>query len=80
MVTFAIAIAPAFILGPKYVGTFKVTVNISSPSTMLSFITVMFTVFLVLPAITVTVCVAELKSTLPPTVITIIVMNTQEIW
>lgn len=80
MVTFAIEIAPAFIPGPKYVGTFKVTVNISSPSTMLSFITVMLNVFLVLPAIIVTVCVAELKSTLPPIAITIIVMNTQKIW
>ena len=67
MVTVAIVIGSAFVLGPKEVGTSKLMVNVSSPSTMLSFITVMFTVLLVSPAIIFIICVADLKSTLPPT-------------
>ena len=64
IVAVAIVILPAVI--PGEVGTFKVIVNISSPSTMLSLITVIFIVLLLAPAVIVAVCVAELKSTPPP--------------
>ena len=64
IVAVAIVILPAVI--PGEVGTFKVIVNISSPSTMLSLITVILTVLLLDPAVIVAVCVAELKSTPPP--------------
>ena len=64
IVALAIVISPAVI--PGEVGTFKVIVNISFPSTMSSLITVMSTVLLLVPAVIVTVCVAELKSTPPP--------------
>ena len=64
IVAVAIVIAPAII--PGMFGTFKFIVNVSSPSTMLSFTTVMFTVLLLLPAVIMAVCVAELKSALPP--------------
>ena len=64
IVAVAIVTAPAII--PGETGTFKFIVNVSSPSTMLSSTTVMFTVLLLLPAVIVAVCVAELKSTLPP--------------
>ena len=60
IVAVAIVIAPAII--PGETGTFKFIVNVSSPSTMLSSTTVMFTVLLLLPAVIVAVCVAELKS------------------
>ena len=65
IVAVAIVIVPAIIPG-EVAGTSNVIVNISSPSTMLSLITVMFTVLLLVPAVIVTVCVAELKSTLFP--------------
>ena len=64
IVAVAIVILPAII--PGEVGTIKFIVNISSPSTMLSFLTVMFTVLLLVPAVIIAVCVAESKSTLPP--------------
>ena len=64
IVAVAIVILPA--VTPGEVGTFKVIVNISSPSTMLSLITVMLIVLLLAPAVIVAVCVAELKSTPPP--------------
>ena len=64
IVTFAMVILPVVI--PGEVGTFKVIVNISSPSTMLSLITLMFIVLLLAPALIIAVCVAELKSTPPP--------------
>ena len=64
IVAVAIVILPAVI--PGEVGTFKVIVNISSPSTMLSLITAMLIVLLLAPAVIVAVCVAELKSTPPP--------------
>ena len=67
IVALAIVISPAVI--PGEVGTFKVIVNISFPSTMSSLITVMSTVLLLVPAVIVTVCVAELKSTPPPEMI-----------
>ena len=51
MVAVAMIYSPAIILGLSDGGTFNSIVNISSPSTMLSFITVMFTVLLLLPAI-----------------------------
>ena len=55
---------PAII--PGETGTFKFIVNVSSPSTMSSFTTAMFTVVLVVPAVIVTFCVIELKSTSLP--------------
>ena len=67
IVAVAIVIAPAIIPGPSEAGTFKFIVNISSPSTMSLFITGIFMVLLLDPAVIVTVCVVELKSTLPPT-------------
>ena len=64
IVAVAIVIVPAIILGE--VGTFKFIVNISTPSTMLSFIIVMFTVLVLAPAVIIAVCLAELKSILFP--------------
>ena len=64
IVAVAIVILPA--VTPGEVGTFKVIVNISFPSTMLSLTTVMLIVLLLAPAVIVAVCVAELKSTPPP--------------
>ena len=60
----AMVIAPANI--PGVTGTFKLMVNVSFPSTMSSSITVMFTVLLLVPAVIITFCVVELKSTLLP--------------
>ena len=66
MVAVAIVIAPAVIPGASESGTFKFIINISSPSTMSSAITVMFTVLLLVPAVIVAVCDVELKSILFP--------------
>ena len=63
-----VATAPVTVPGiiPGNIGTFKFIVNVSSSSTMSSSITAMFTVLLLVPAVIVAVCIAELKSTLPP--------------
>ena len=58
--------APAFTLGLREGGTVKPVLNVSFPSTILSFTTVIFIVLLLLPAIIVTVCGVELKSMLSP--------------
>jgi len=62
IIAVAIVVAPATIPGPSEGGTFKFIVNISSPSTMLSFTTGMFTVLLLVSEVILTVCNAELKS------------------
>ena len=64
IVAVAIVIAPATI--PGEIGTLRFIVNVSSPSTMSSSITAMFTVLLLLPAVITAVCGIELKSTSPP--------------
>ena len=69
IVTVTMIISPAIIPVGSEDGTFKFTANISSPSTMVSFITVMFTVVLLVPALITAVCAVELKSTLFPGVI-----------
>ena len=46
----ALVIEPAIIPGPSDDDTFKLILNISSPSTMLSFVTATLTVVLVAPA------------------------------
>lgn len=48
-------------------GTVKLILNVSFPSTMSSFINVMLTVLLLVPAIMVMTCRVELKSMSPPT-------------
>ena len=60
IVAVAIVIAPATIAGDT--GTFKFIVNVSSPSTMSSSTTAMFTVLLLVPAVITAVCMSELKS------------------
>ena len=64
IVPVAIVIPPASIPGDT--GTFKFIVNVSSPSTMLSSVTAMFTALLLVPAVITAVCVVESKSSLPP--------------
>ena len=51
---------------PGDTGTFKFIVNISSPSTMLSLVTVILTVLLLVPALIIALCVADMKSILFP--------------
>ena len=53
---------------PGETGTFKFIVNVSFPSTMSSSIIVIFTVLLLVPAVIITFCVVELKSTSLPMV------------
>ena len=67
IVAVALVIAPVVIPGPSDDGKLKLILNVSFPSTMLSFITVMIIVLLLVPAIIVTVCGAESKSVLLPT-------------
>ena len=67
IVAFAIIRAPAIIPGDT--GTFKFIVNISSPSTMLSLVTAIFTVLLLVPAMIIAFCVVELKSSFPPYIV-----------
>ena len=50
MIPVALVCEPALILEPSDDGTFKLILNISSPSTMLSFVTATLTVVLVAPA------------------------------
>jgi len=66
IVAVAIVVVPATTPGPSEDGTFKFIIKISSPSTMSSSTTVMFTVLLLVPAVIVAVCDAESKSTLLP--------------
>ena len=65
IVPVAIVTPPASIPGDT--GTFKFIVNVSSPSTMSSSVTAMFTVLLLVPAVITAVCVVESKS-LPKTI------------
>ena len=58
----ALVIEPATTPGPNDDGTFKLILNISSPSTMLSFVTATLTVVLVAPAGIVTMSGVMLKS------------------
>ena len=67
IVAVALVIAPVSILAPSEGGTVKLILNVSFPSTMLSFITLVFIVLSLVPAIIVTVCGAESKSMLLPT-------------
>ena len=67
MVAVALVNEPALMLGPYEEGIFSCTVNVSSPSTMVSFITAIFTVLLLFPGIILAYCVVDLKSTSPPT-------------
>ena len=62
IVTVALIIVPAVILGPSEDDIVKLTLNVSFPSTILSLITVICIVLLLVPAIIVTVCGTELKS------------------
>ena len=62
IVPVAIVMTPAIVPGPSEAGTFKFIVNISFPSTMSSFISVMFIVVLMFPAAITAMCVVELKS------------------
>ena len=66
IVKVAMIVAPAIIPGASEDGTFRFIINVSFPSTMLSFITVMFTVLLLVPLVTTVVSVVELKSMLFP--------------
>ena len=65
IVAFAMGVVPGIISGLSKAGTSKIIVNISFPSTILSFITAMLIVLLLAPAAITAVCVVELKSTLP---------------
>ena len=62
MVAVALVIEPATTPGPSDDGIFKFILNISSPSTMLSFVTATLTVVLVAPAGIVAMKGAVLKS------------------
>ena len=67
IVAVALVNEPALMLGPYEEATFNWRVNVSSPSTMVSFITTIFTVLLLFPEIILAYCVVDLKSTSPPT-------------
>ena len=54
-----VIISPVVIPGLSEGGTVKLILNVSFLSTMLSFVTVMFIVLLLVPAIIVTVCGVE---------------------
>ena len=62
----ALVIAPAFLLGPSEGGTAKLILNVSFPSTMLSFTTGIFTATILLPAVIEAVLCVESKSVLFP--------------
>ena len=62
IVTVALVIVPAVIPGPSEDDIVKLILNVSSPSTVLSSVTGIFTILLLVPAMIVTVCVAKLKS------------------
>ena len=55
IVAVALVILPVVIPGPSDDGTFMVILKVSCPSTMLSFITTVFTVLLLVPAVIVMV-------------------------
>ena len=61
IVTVALVIVPVVIPGPSEDGTVKLILNVSSCSTISSFVTGIFTILLLVPATIVTICVAELK-------------------
>ena len=60
----AMVIAPAIIPGEADI--FRFIINVSFTSRLLSFITVMFIVLLLVPAVIMAVCVVESKSMLSP--------------
>ena len=62
IVTIALVIVPVVIPGPSEDGTVKLILNVSSPSTILSSVTGIFTILLLVPATIVTVCVMDVKS------------------
>ena len=62
----ALVTEPATTPGPSDDGTFKLILNISSPSTMSSLFIVMFITFLLVPVTILIVLSAELKSVLSP--------------
>ena len=62
IVTVALVIVPVAIPGPSEDGTVKLILNVSSPSTMLSSVTGIFTILLLVPATIVTVCTVDVKS------------------
>ena len=62
IVTVTLVIVPVVILEPSEDGTDKLIINVSSPSTILSLNTGIFTVRLLAPAIIVIICIVELKS------------------
>ena len=62
IVTVALVIVPVVIPGPSEDDIVKLIVNVSSPSTVLSLVTGIFTILLLVPATIVTVCILELKS------------------
>lgn len=67
IVAVALANEPALMLGLYEEGTFSCRVNVSSPSTVVSFVTAIFTVLLLFPETILAYCVVDLKSTSPPT-------------
>ena len=69
IVAVALVITPALILGPSEGGTAKLILNVSFPSTMLSFTTGIFIAPIVLPAVIVAIVCAESKSMLLPNII-----------
>ena len=69
IVAVALVITPAFILGPSEGGTAKLILNVSFPSTILSFTTGIFTAPIVLPAVIVAIVCVESKSILFPNII-----------
>ena len=62
IVTVALVMAPVLIPGPSEDVTVKLILNVSSPSTMLSSVTGIFTILLLVPAVIVTLCILEVKS------------------
>lgn len=60
IIPIALVILSVIVLGPCKGNKVKFILKVSFPSTMLSFVIVMFTVALFVPAMIVTICVAEL--------------------
>ena len=69
IVAVILVILPAVILGPSEGGTVKLILNVSFPSTMLSFATGIFTAPIVLPAVIVAIICVESRSMLFPNII-----------
>ena len=69
IVAVALVIPPDSILGPSEGGTAKLILNVSFPSTILSFTTGIFTAPIVLPAVIVAIICVESRSMLFPNII-----------